>query len=94
MKKVLEPTVPVLEKSLDIFKKINLAEKRRALKTIRKAWQDGTVLDAVQEPIPGIGAETFCTLYLLNRKQRPSKKRILDPDAGTSVCTDQTPIPS
>ena len=47
VQKTLEPTVPVL----DIFKKINLAEKRRALKTIRKAWQEGTVLDAVQEPI-------------------------------------------
>jgi len=92
MKKVLEPTVPLVEKSLDIFKKINLAEKRRGLKTIRRAWQEGTVLDAV-EPIAGIGAETFCALYLLNRKQRPSKKRTL-PDAGTSVCTDQTPIPS
>ena len=92
MKKVLEPTVPVLEKSLDICKKINLAEKGRGLKTIRRAWQEGTVLDAV-EPIAGIGAETFCALYLLNRKQRPSKKRTL-PDAGIQACTDQTPISS
>ena len=93
MKKVLEPTVPLVEKSLDIFKKINLAEKRRALKTIRKAWQEGTVLNAVQEPIAGIGAETFCALYLLNRKQRPSKKRTL-PDAGIQACTEATEIPS
>jgi len=88
MKKVLEPTVPVL----DIFKKINLAEKRRALKTIRKAWQEGNVLDAVQEPVAGIGAETFCALYLLNRKQRPSKRKLKCD--GIQACTEATEIPS
>ena len=89
MKKVLEPTVPVLEKSLDIFKKINLAEKRRGLKTIRRAWQEGTVLDAVQEPVAGIGAEA---LYLLNRKQRPSKRKLKCD--GIQACTEATEIPS
>jgi hypothetical protein len=92
-KKIVEkqPEPSLLEKSIDVFKKIDLAEKRRALKTIRKAWVEGNVLDAA-EPIAGMTAELFCTLYLLNRKQRPSKRKLkLD---GILPSTDQTPIPT
>ena len=93
-KKIVEkqPEPTLLEKSVESFKKISLAEKRQCLKQIRRAWQDGDPMQAAL-PIAGISVDLFCALYLMHRKERPSKRKVKLHD-GILPSMEQTPIPT